>query len=160
MWWFRVGFGVRVVVGMGHHVSHMTVHGLLSDMGYRMHATVKRLEGVQDTPGYKNGGRQWPPKGKPEKAGTHDFPDPNRPKAIPYGVYDIGVHTGTGCGKSSWLVSQPTPGLIFMCVTTRLARLPEDPRHARMVIALGRNRGARRGAGTGLIRRLCAELPA
>ena len=119
-----------------HQVSHMTVHGLLSDTGYRMHATVKREELVGDTPGYENGGRQRGPKGKPEKAGTHDFPDPNRPKAIPYGVYDIGVHTGTGWGKSSWLVSQPTPGLIFMCVTTRLPRLP-DRRHARMVIALG-----------------------
>lgn len=38
---------------------------------------------------YKNGGREWQKKGEPEKAPTHDFPDPNVPKAVPYGVYDI-----------------------------------------------------------------------
>ena len=119
------------LVGMGHQVSHMTVHSLLRQMDYRMHATVKTVEGVQhpdrnaqfarinatakeflaagqpvvsvdckkkelvgDTPGYKNAGRQWRPKGKPEKAGTHDFPDPDMPKAIPYGVYDVGTNEG------------------------------------------------------------------
>ena len=49
---------------------------------------------VGDTPGYKNAGRQWQPQGNPEKAGTHDFPDPEMPKAIPYGVYDIGSNEG------------------------------------------------------------------
>lgn len=119
------------LVEMGHQVSHMTVHGLLRQMDYRMHATVKTVEKAQhgdrnaqfehinasakeflaagqpvisvdckkkelvgDTPGYKNGGRQWRPKGNPEKAGTHDFPDPDMPKAIPYGVYDIGTNEG------------------------------------------------------------------
>ena len=28
--------------------------------------------------------------------GTHDFPDPEVPKAIPYGVYDIGANEGWG----------------------------------------------------------------
>jgi hypothetical protein len=39
--------------------------------------------------GYKNAGREWQPKGEPARAPTHDFPDPNVPKAIPYGVYDV-----------------------------------------------------------------------
>jgi hypothetical protein len=54
----------------------------------------KKKELVGDDPGYKNGGRQWRPKHKPERAGTHDFPDPNMPKAIPYGIYDVGADEG------------------------------------------------------------------
>jgi hypothetical protein len=37
----------------------------------------------------KNPGQAWEPKGKPREVDTHDFPDPQRGKAIPYGVYDI-----------------------------------------------------------------------
>jgi len=43
---------------------------------------------------YKNGGREWRPKGDPIEALTHDFPDPEVPKAVPYGVYDIGENKG------------------------------------------------------------------
>jgi hypothetical protein len=39
----------------------------------------------------KNGGREYRPKGKPLAVDTHDFPDPQRGKAVPYGVYDL-VH--------------------------------------------------------------------
>ena len=38
---------------------------------------------------YKNGGKEWMPKGKPRTVKTHDFIDKNLGKAIPYGVYDI-----------------------------------------------------------------------
>lgn len=54
----------------------------------------KKKELVGDDPGYKNGGRQWRPKGDPERAGVHDFPDLNMPKAIPYGVYDVAADEG------------------------------------------------------------------
>jgi hypothetical protein len=37
----------------------------------------------------KNPGRSYRPKGKPREVDTHDFPDPNRGKAVPYGVYDL-----------------------------------------------------------------------
>jgi len=37
----------------------------------------------------KNPGQTYRPKGEPEKVKTHDFPDPQLGKAIPYGVYDI-----------------------------------------------------------------------
>ena len=35
---------------------------------------------------YRNGGRDWRPKGQPEAINVHDFPDPEFDKAIPYGV--------------------------------------------------------------------------
>ena len=38
---------------------------------------------------HKNPGRTWRPKGKPVEVETHDFPDPRKGKAVPYGVYDI-----------------------------------------------------------------------
>jgi transposase len=37
----------------------------------------------------KNSGRTWRPKGKPREVDTHDFPDPLKGKAAPYGVYDL-----------------------------------------------------------------------
>jgi hypothetical protein len=41
-----------------------------------------------------NGGREYQPKGQPVRVDVHDFPDPEVPKAIPYGVYDIGANEG------------------------------------------------------------------
>jgi hypothetical protein len=38
---------------------------------------------------FKNGGREWHPKGQPPKVNTYDFPSMANGKAIPYGVYDI-----------------------------------------------------------------------
>ena len=38
---------------------------------------------------FKNQGREWQPKGQPERALTHDFPDQAVCKAIPYGVLDL-----------------------------------------------------------------------
>jgi hypothetical protein len=38
---------------------------------------------------YKNPGREWRPKGDPQRVNVHDFPDPKLGKAIPYGVYDL-----------------------------------------------------------------------
>lgn len=43
---------------------------------------------------YKNPGKTWLPKGKPIEVNIHDFPDPKQPKAIPYGVYDVGADQG------------------------------------------------------------------
>ncbi len=43
---------------------------------------------------YANGGAEWEPEGSPTKVGVHDFPDPEMPKAIPYGVYDIAGNEG------------------------------------------------------------------
>jgi len=32
--------------------------------------------------------------GSPERVDVHDFPDPEVPKAVPYGVYDLGADDG------------------------------------------------------------------
>jgi hypothetical protein len=42
---------------------------------------------------YKNGGREYQPKGKPVSANTYDFIGESG-KAVPYGVYDVGTNTG------------------------------------------------------------------
>ena len=47
----------------------------------------KKKELVGD---FSNGGREWQPKGRPEKSLVHDFPQDSAGKAIPYGVYDMG----------------------------------------------------------------------
>jgi transposase len=43
---------------------------------------------------FKNAGREWRPKGKPELVRVHDFKDKQLGKAIPYGVYDIAADQG------------------------------------------------------------------
>jgi hypothetical protein len=48
----------------------------------------KKKEQVGD---YKNGGREWQPKGQPESVQGHDF---GKQKDAPYGVYDLGKNTG------------------------------------------------------------------
>jgi hypothetical protein len=41
---------------------------------------------------FKNNGREWQPQNTPEKALVHDFPQDAMGKAIPYGVYDMGLN--------------------------------------------------------------------
>ena len=41
------------------------------------------------TGNFKNGGREWQPKGTPPAVLVHDFPTDAEGKAIPYGVYDM-----------------------------------------------------------------------
>ena len=51
----------------------------------------KKKELVGD---FKNAGREWRPQGKPQRVRVHDFIDPTKGKAIPYGVYDLGLNKG------------------------------------------------------------------
>jgi len=51
----------------------------------------KKKELVGD---FKNGGRDWRPKGKPQEVRTHDFMDRELGKVNPYGVYDQTTNTG------------------------------------------------------------------
>ncbi len=51
----------------------------------------KKKELVGD---FKNGGREWRPRGKPHPVRVHDFIDPKQGKAIPYGVYDLALNKG------------------------------------------------------------------
>jgi hypothetical protein len=43
---------------------------------------------------YKNPGREWQPAGNPVRVNTHDFPDTQLGKAVPYGIYDVAANTG------------------------------------------------------------------
>ena len=51
----------------------------------------KKKELVGD---FKNGGREWRPRGDPQPVRVHDFIDPKKGKAIPYGVYDLALNKG------------------------------------------------------------------
>jgi len=51
----------------------------------------KKKELVGD---FKNAGREWHPKGKPEPVRVHDFADKRKGKVTPHGVYDIGRNQG------------------------------------------------------------------
>jgi hypothetical protein len=51
----------------------------------------KKKELVGD---FKNGGREWRPKGTPEQVRVHDFIIKELGRAVPYGVYDIAENTG------------------------------------------------------------------
>lgn len=49
----------------------------------------KKKELVGD---FKNAGREWQPQGEPVPVRVHDFVDEKLGKAIPYGVYDVGLN--------------------------------------------------------------------
>jgi len=53
----------------------------------------KKKELVGD---FKNAGREWQPRGQPEKVRVHDFEirQPENGKVAPYGVYDLGRNAG------------------------------------------------------------------
>ncbi len=51
----------------------------------------KKKELVGD---FKNAGRVWRPRGRPDEVRVHDFLDPALGKAIPYGVYDLANNQG------------------------------------------------------------------
>ena len=41
-----------------------------------------------------NKGREYQPSGRPVRVDVHDFPDPEKGKAVPYGVYDLAADEG------------------------------------------------------------------
>ena len=43
---------------------------------------------------YANPGLTWRPMGDPVRALDHDFPNPDLPKAVPYGIYDLAQDSG------------------------------------------------------------------
>jgi hypothetical protein len=51
----------------------------------------KKKELVGD---FKNGGREWRPKGKPQEVRVHDFMIETKGKVSPYGVYDLANNVG------------------------------------------------------------------
>jgi len=58
---------------------------------------------------FANGGQEWRPKGEPIQVKVHDFPDPEKGKAVPYGVYDVHrnegwVNVGTSADTAEFAV--------------------------------------------------------
>jgi hypothetical protein len=51
----------------------------------------KKKENVGE---FRNGGREYQPRGSPVPVNVHDFPGDGLGKAIPYGIYDIGANAG------------------------------------------------------------------
>jgi biotin operon repressor len=52
----------------------------------------------------RNPGQEWQPEGRPEEVDVHDFPDPDVPKAVPRGVYDLEHNLGwvtVGCSHDT-----------------------------------------------------------
>lgn len=43
---------------------------------------------------FKNPGEEWQPQGRPREVKVHDFPEKDKGKAIPYGVYDLACNEG------------------------------------------------------------------
>jgi len=53
---------------------------------------------------HENPGQEWQPEGQPEEVDVHDFPDPDVPKAVPRGVYDLEHNLGwvtVGCSHDT-----------------------------------------------------------
>ncbi|MGI8780928.1 MAG: ISAzo13 family transposase, partial [Solirubrobacteraceae bacterium] len=68
-----------------------TVAAALATRQPAISVDTKKKELVGD---FKNGGREWRPKGDPEPVRVHDFKDKQLGKAIPYGIYDLADDTG------------------------------------------------------------------
>jgi len=80
----------------------------------------------------KNAGQTWRPKGTPQEVDTHDFPDPRKGKAVPYGVYDLGhneawVSVGISSDTAEFAVES------IRCWWKRLGRR-RHPQAARLLI--------------------------
>jgi hypothetical protein len=90
----------------GYSVGRTKIAKVLRSLGYSLQGNRKTREGAnhpdrkrpavsvdtkkKETLGKKaNVGREYRPKGQPLEVDTHDFPDKELGKAIPYGVYDI-----------------------------------------------------------------------
>lgn len=71
---------LNAVITAAHHHRHPAIS-----------VDTKKKELVGD---FKNGGRAWRPHGRPLPVRVHDFLDPARGKAIPYGVYDLANNEG------------------------------------------------------------------
>lgn len=68
-----------------------TCKGFLSKGDPVISVDTKKKELVGE---YRNDGREWHRKDGAIEVNGHDFPDPAVPKAIPYGIYDIGDNSG------------------------------------------------------------------
>ena len=73
------------------HYLNEQIHGAQQRGEPVISVDTKKKELVGDC---KNPGREWRPKGTPERVRVHDFVIPEQGKAIPYGVYDLSRDEG------------------------------------------------------------------
>lgn len=73
-----------------HYINRQVLKALASG-DPAISVDTKKKELVGD---FKNGGREWRPKGKPEEVRVHDFKIKELGRVAPYGVYDIGENVG------------------------------------------------------------------
>ena len=73
-----------------HHIASMAAQYQAAGDAV-ISVDTKKKELIGD---FKNGGREWRPKGDPEQVRVHDFIDPELGKVAPYGVYDVAANQG------------------------------------------------------------------
>ena len=73
------------------HYLNDQIHGAQQRGEPVISVDTKKKELVGD---FKNPGREWRPKGTPERVRVHDFVIPEQGKAIPYSVYDLSRDEG------------------------------------------------------------------
>jgi DDE family transposase len=72
------------------HIASVTGAALAADLPV-LSIDTKKKELIGE---YKNGGRELAKNGQPVEVNTHDFPDKQLGKAVPYGIYDVGRNEG------------------------------------------------------------------
>jgi transposase len=72
------------------NINRLAEHGLQQGIPV-ISVDTKKKELVGN---YKNNGRKWHRKGNAPTVNGHDFPDPEVPRAYPYGIYDLNRNEG------------------------------------------------------------------
>jgi hypothetical protein len=73
-----------------HHINSVCKQALIEHQPV-LSVDTKKKELIGN---YKNPGQKWMPEGEEQLVEVHDFPTPSIPKAIPFGIYDIGLNLG------------------------------------------------------------------
>lgn len=73
------------------HYINDSIMKLQKRMQPTLSVDTKKKENIGN---YKNNGKEFCKKGKPIKVETHDFPDKQLGKVVPYGIYDIAKNKG------------------------------------------------------------------
>jgi transposase len=83
----------------GTHPDRNAQFEYINDTVKKFHANMQPVISVdakkkENVGEYKNNGKEWHPKGTPEKVKVYDFEDKELGKVCPYGVYDMGENMG------------------------------------------------------------------
>ena len=78
---------------------------------------------------FGNGGREWQPKGEPERVKVHDFVDKELGRAVPYGIYDLANDEGwVSVGESADTAEFATNAIASWWSGMGIARFPSATR--------------------------------